>query len=100
MVTAYLFVLPLLRFMLGAAAPLPRPVLAALDAQMSAGDPRREFVRGYWDGTRVLPRTNQDSGALASLAAANVLIDRPALAEPAPVGTLVPVYLLENGGIA
>ena len=100
MVTAYLFLLPLLRAMLGAASTRPRAILAQLGADMPPGDSRREFVRGFWDGTKVTPRANQDSGALASLGAANVLIDRPALANSAPAGSFVPVYLFENGGIA
>lgn len=100
MVTAYLFVLPLLRAMLGASRPLPRPLLTRLGAELPAGDARREFLRGVWDGESVLPRRNQDSGALASLAAANVLIERPPLAPAAPAGSLVPAYWLGNGGIA
>lgn len=100
MVTAYLFVLPLLRAMLGAASPLPCPLTARLGADLPAGDARREFLRGVWDGETVVPRTKQDSGALASLAAANVLIERPPLAPAAPAGTPVPVYWLGNGGIA
>jgi molybdopterin molybdotransferase len=42
----------------------------------------------------------QDSGALSALAAANVLIDRAAGAEPSAAGTEVQAYLLQNGGIA
>ena len=100
MVTAYLFLLPLLRAMLGATRPLPQAITTNLSVAMPQGDPRREFVRGFWDGSSVTPRANQDSGALASLAAANVLIDRPALADGAAIGSPVPVYLLDNGGIA
>ena len=99
-VTAFLFVLPLLRALAGAAAPLPRPVQAIAADDLPPGGPRREFVRAMWDGRLVTARLNQDSGALATLAASTVLIDRPANAPAAPAGTLVPVYLLENGGIA
>ncbi|MEO7247057.1 MAG: molybdopterin molybdenumtransferase MoeA, partial [Novosphingobium sp.] len=42
----------------------------------------------------------QDSGALATLAASNALIDRPAGSPAAAMGTPVSTYLLENGGIA
>jgi molybdopterin molybdotransferase len=100
MVTAYHFVLPLLRSMLGAAMPLPRALSADLGAPMPAGDARREFVRGFWDGRTVIPRANQDSGALASLAAANVLIERAARAPATCVGDRVQIYLLENNGLA
>ena len=99
-VTALLFVLPLLRALSGAAAPLPRPMEAIAGEDLPPGGPRREFVRAEWDGRHVTARRNQDSGALATLAASTVLIDRPADAPAAPAGTPVPVYLLENGGIA
>ena len=99
-VTAYLFLLPLLRALLGSGAPLPRPITAALGAEMAAGGARREFIRAQWDGAQVSPLRNQDSGALTTLAASNALIERPAGAPAAAAGTAVPVYLLENGGIA
>ena len=99
-VTAYLFLLPLLRALSGATAPLPRAIVATLAAALPVGGQRREFIRAQWNGARVSPLTNQDSGALAALAASNALIDRPAGAAAAAAGTSVPVYLLGNGGIA
>ena len=99
-VTAYFFMLPLLRALLGSAKPLPRPITAKLAADLPPGGERREFVRAAWNGTEVDPLRNQDSGALAALAASNALIERPARSPGATAGTLVPVYLLENGGIA
>lgn len=99
MVTAYLFMLPLLRAMLGAAAPLPRAIPARLDGMLGSNGARRQFVRGYWDGARVRPHVLQDSGALAALAASNVLIDRASHAPAAEAGETVPIYLLGNGGI-
>ena len=99
-VTAYLFMLPLLRALLGSANPLLRPITAKLAADLPPGGERREFVRAAWNGTEVIPLRNQDSGALATLAASNALIERPAGSPGAPAGTPVPVYLLENGGIA
>jgi molybdopterin molybdotransferase len=42
----------------------------------------------------------QDSGALAPLAASNMLIDRPAHAPAAVAGEIVRAFWLENGGIA
>ncbi|WP_374530642.1 gephyrin-like molybdotransferase Glp [Novosphingobium sp.] len=100
MVTACLFLLPLLRELLGARQPLPRAITAVLDHPLGPGGDRREFLRGYWDGARVTSRVNQDSGALGALAASNALIDRPAGAPAAAAGTAVPVYLLESGGTA
>jgi len=99
-VTAYLFLLPLLRHLLGAGEPLPMQVSTSLGLPIRANGPRREFLRGRWDGEQVIPHPVQDSGALASLAASNVLIDRPGLAPAAQVGDKVRIFLLQNGGIA
>jgi molybdopterin molybdotransferase len=100
MVTAYHFVLPLLRALAGAARPLPMAIRAPLGAPLKATGSRREFLRGSWDGETVVPTALQDSGALAALAASNVLIDRAANAPEASVGEEVRVFLLQNGGIA
>lgn len=99
-VTAYLFLLPLLRALGGSAQPLPRPFMVPTSEALRAGGDRREFLRGWWDGAAVTTQINQDSGALAALARSNVLIERPPLAPATAEGTPVPVYLLENGGIA
>ena len=100
MVTAQLFLLPLLRTLLGAAAPLPRPITLMLAGDLPAGGDRREFLRGQASGSAVRAVSQQDSGAIAALAASNCLIDRPAHAAPLGAGSAVSVYLLENGGIA
>ena len=99
-VTAYLFMLPLIRAMSGAVAVLPNPIEAALALDLPVAGARREFIRGRWDGSRVTPLRNQDSGALAALAASNALIERPAGAPAISAGEGVSVYLLGNGGIA
>jgi molybdopterin molybdotransferase len=99
-VTAFLFVLPLLRAFLGASHPLPTPLRSTAAHDLPAGGDRLEFLRGHWDGTQVTLRLIQDSGALASLAASNVLVERPIGAAAVPAGGPVSVYLLENGGIA
>ena len=99
-VTAYFFLLPLLRALLGAAAPLPRSFAARLADDLPAAGARREYLRAYWDGVSVSPRVNQDSDALASLAASNALIERLAEAPASAAGTSAAIYLLENGGIA
>ncbi|TCM22204.1 molybdopterin molybdochelatase [Novosphingobium sp. PhB165] len=99
-ITAYHFLLPVLRALLGAARPTPMSMLALLTSPLPATGDRREFLRGVWDGENVTPQVVQDSGALASLAISNVLIDRPARAPVAGAGDPVRVYLLQNGGIA
>ncbi len=99
-VTAFLFMLPLLRAFAGAAQALPRTVAAVLAAPLGMGGSRREFLRARWDGAYAEVLSLQDSGALSSLAASNALIDRAAGAHEAAAGEAVSLYLLENGGMA
>ena len=99
-VTAFFFLLPLIRALAGSENPLPKAVTAQLSGRMSAGGDRREFLRGVWDGSMVSPDVIQDSGALAALARSNALIERPPAAAAAEAGSTVRIYLLENGGIA
>lgn len=99
-VTAFLFLLPLLRALAGAAEPLPRAMWLPAAEEFAPGGARREFLRGVWDGRGVTTQINQDSGALGALAHANLLIERPENAPAAGVGELVPVYWIGNGGIA
>lgn len=99
-VTAFLFLLPVLRAMLGAARPLPSPIRTLTAESLPAGDSRHEFVRAYWDGTTVSQQINQDSGALGALASSNALLERRVDAPAVRAGEAVSVYLLENGGIA
>jgi molybdopterin molybdotransferase len=93
-VTAFLFVLPLLRAMQGAARPLPAPIKLELGEPLPAGEERREFRRARLVESRAVPLRERDSSALATLAVADLLIDRPALAPPAPAGAMLPCYLL------
>lgn len=99
-VTAYLFLLPLLRALLGASEAVPQPISAIAAQPLPAGGPRMEFLRAHWNGREVNARINQDSGALATMAASNALILRPVDAPPVEAGAPVPVYLLGTGGIA
>lgn len=99
-VTAWLFLLPLLRKLSGAGDLLPVKRTARLATDLAAGGERREFLRGVLTDGEVTPALSQDSGALAALAGSNCLIDRPANSPVLPAGTPVSVYPLENGGIA
>jgi molybdopterin molybdotransferase len=99
-VTAFLFLLPLLRALSGAARPLPHAITAKAAEDLPSGGSRQEFLRGAWDGRWITAQLNQDSGALGALAAANALIERPIDAPPVTAGEPVSAYLLENGGIA
>jgi molybdopterin molybdotransferase len=92
--------LPLLRAMLGASRPLPIAMSLTLGAELAANGGRRAFLRASWNGEVVIANAVQDSGALASLATSNMLIDRPATATPAAAGETVRGFWLGNGGIA
>jgi molybdopterin molybdotransferase len=99
-VTAFLFLLPLLRGLLGGQSPLPRRIVSQLAAPLKAGGSRREFLRAHWDGSGIRSQPLQDSGVLGALAASNALVDRDARAPAAEAGDWVNAYLLENGGVA
>lgn len=100
LVTAHLFLLPLLRAMQGARDPLPRRIVARLAEDLGPGADRREFIRGWWDGRDVMPRPMRDSSALAAVAASNCLIEHDAMAPALAAGAEVIIQLLENGGSA
>ncbi len=99
-VTAFLFLLPLLRQMGGARDPLPVAKPLPCTASLRAGGKRAEFVRGRLVDGGVAPIDEQDSSALRALAAADVLIRRDIDAPATPPGAMVPCYHLQNGGIA
>ncbi|MEQ5786595.1 molybdopterin molybdotransferase MoeA [Erythrobacter sp. NFXS35] len=96
-VTAFLFALPLVRAALGDPSPLPRSVTMRAGAMLPAAGKRREFLRAVSEDGSVSHAGAQDSSALATLAAADCLIDRPAGAPAAAPGDPVPVLYLRNG---
>ena len=99
-VTAFLFLLPLLRRLAGAAECRPRELVARSDRALPAGGARLELVRAHLAAGTVTPLDQQDSSALRALAAANALIVRAIDAPSVDVGGEVTVVPLENGGIA
>lgn len=99
-VTAYLFLLPLLRAMLGMADPIPRTLPVPLGAPLPAGGSRTEFLRGWWDGATVTVEDRQDSGSIGPLARANALVRRDARAPAEPAGAMAQTYLLALSGLA
>jgi molybdopterin molybdotransferase len=96
-VTAFLFLLPLLRALGGASDPRPRHLLARLGAGLPPAGDRTEFVRARFDGDSLVPVAVQDSSALLALAVAEALVERPANAPAVRAGDLVEAYWLENG---
>ncbi len=99
-VTGYLFALPAIRAMLGAAAIAPKCVHLPAGDDLPAVGARREFVRARLEPHGPVPLDQQDSSGLAALAAADCLIERMECSPEVKAGTAVPVYLLGNGGIA
>jgi len=69
---------------------------AELAAPLTANGPREMFIRAQYadDGRRVQPLSNQDSSALSSMAASDVLIRRAPDAQAAAVGDVVEIVAL------
>jgi molybdopterin molybdotransferase len=99
-VSGFLFLLPLLRKLAGAAHPMPGTIPFVLGEDLLATGDRLEFIRARQSGGTVVPVSEQDSSAQRALAASNALIRREIGAPAARRGELVQAYLLENGGIA
>ncbi len=99
-VTALLFLLPLLRRLGGSDRPVSLGLKLKLGKPLPPTGDRMEFVRAGYGLGGVIPLDEQDSSALASLAAANCLICRPANAPAAEHGDIVTILPLENGGVA
>jgi molybdopterin molybdotransferase len=93
-VTATLFLLPLVRHMAGAAAPLPAIGHAALRAPLPATGERALYLRGRCSPEGVTPLGQQDSAATRALAEADALIVRPAHAPSAGTGEIVAILPL------
>ncbi|GGD52083.1 molybdopterin molybdenumtransferase MoeA [Erythrobacter arachoides] len=99
-VTAFHFMLPLLRRLSGAADPLPHTMRLPLASDLPEAGPRTEFMRATLGADGVRPILQRDSSALRSLALADGLIRRDAHAPAATAGELATVYWLQNGGTA
>jgi molybdopterin molybdotransferase len=96
-VTAFLFALPVVRASMGALDPLPAAeALVAADPLPPTGK-RREFLRAVRTAAGARLVGSQDSSALAALARADCLIDRPAGSPPLAAGSAVTGYLIQNG---
>jgi molybdopterin molybdotransferase len=99
-VTAFLFLLPLLRRLAGSQAPQPLAITLPLDGHLPAVGNRTEFTRVRLGEAGVVPVREQDSSAMLALAQADALVRREIGAMATGPGTLLPVYLLQSGGIA
>ncbi|MDQ1848570.1 molybdopterin molybdotransferase MoeA [Gemmobacter fulvus] len=79
-VCAHLFLLPLIRAMLGDPAPAPATLRATLGVDVAATGPRTHYMRAQVSGADhpvITPFDQQDSALLTVLCAANALLIRP-----------------------
>ncbi|KKW90942.1 molybdopterin molybdotransferase MoeA [Sphingobium chungbukense] len=93
-VTATLFLLPLVRHLMGSVAPLPRTAPATLTAPLPATGERDDYLRAYRSEAGIVSLTSQDSAATAAMAMADCLIIRPAGSPPAVAGDAVTILPL------
>lgn len=88
-VTAFLFLLPLIRHMAGSRSPFPPVFEAATMRDLPAGGDRAEYVRATTEGGDITPLMVQDSGLTRTLSQANALLMQPAHVPPRPKGSMV-----------
>lgn len=96
-VTAQLFLLPLLRHMAGAPAPLPPLRRVRLAAALPEAGTREEYLRARYGADGVTAIRSQDSAGLYALSQADCLIRRAAGAPAAVVGEMADIIALRSG---
>ena len=89
MVCGYLFIVPMIRAMLGLRRDLPPLQTATLTADLGRNGPRAHYMRAVVDQGRVAAADNQDSSLLTVLAQANALLVRPPNDPPRAAGDRV-----------
>ena len=100
MITARLFLVPLIHAMLGRQSEATLTVQGTLTLALPANGPRAHYMRAVCrpndrGAYATTPLPNQDSSLLMPLAEANCLIVRPPAAPALPVGSAVPVLPLD-----
>jgi molybdopterin molybdotransferase len=100
LVCTRVFLVPLLRALLGQTAHDKSPLQARTGAELEANGPRQHYMRATItpgpDGLPVVtPVRSQDSSLLSPLAEADCLLVRPPKAPAVPPGTLVPILPLD-----
>ena len=91
LVTAQLFLLPLVAAMLGASDPVSAPRAARLLTPLPSTGERAEYLRAVIEPEGVRPLTAQDSAALLALALADALIVRPPASPAVAAGEIVEI---------
>ncbi|MCC6863235.1 MAG: molybdopterin molybdotransferase MoeA [Rhodobacteraceae bacterium] len=87
-VCGHLFLLPMLRAMLGEAS-VPPISRATLTVDLPANGPRAHYMRAKLNATGIAPFDRQDSALISILTEANALLIRPVLDGPVTAGTEV-----------
>lgn len=85
-VTAFLFLLPLVRHLAGSVSPFPPIQNGRISSALPEGDSRAEYLRAYVEANEITPFSKQDSGMVKPLANANALLIRRAYAAPLNAG--------------
>jgi molybdopterin molybdotransferase len=99
-VCARIFLVPLVRALLGQPAGTDHAIQGRLAVPVEANGPRQHYMRAVSvpgsDGLPLItPVRSQDSSLLSPLAEADCLLVRPPSAPAAPLGTLVPILSLD-----
>lgn len=89
MVCGHVFVLPMIRAMLGFAPGSRERLSAPLAADIPANGPREHYMRGRVENGRITVFNRQDSSLLSVMSEANALIVRPPEDGPRKVGDSV-----------
>jgi molybdopterin molybdotransferase len=95
MICTRVFLVPLIRRLLGLPVGDFARIEARLAADMPANGPRQHYARAILEGASVRPVPSQDSSLIAALARSNALIVQPRHGPKWPAGTLVEVLLLD-----
>lgn len=93
-VTAFLFLLPLIRHMAGSLSPLPEIFEAKTDNALFPGGNRAEYVRARVEGGAITAFNTRDSGLVSPLSNSNALIIRDIDAPATPSGAAVQYHRL------
>ena len=96
LLTARIFLCPLIEALLGRPLRTVRTLTATLTAPLDANGPRQHYMRAIFEtlptgSLCVVPVDNQDSSLLSRLAASSCLIIRPPNAPAIPIGSTVSI---------
>jgi molybdopterin molybdotransferase len=95
MICTRVFLVPLIRRLLGLPAGDFARIEARLSADMPANGPRQHYARAILEGASVRPVPSQDSSLIAALARSDALIIQPPHSPKWPAGTVVEVLQLD-----